>query len=89
MDDYTGLKSQIAQMGLTKPDAYNPYAAGSKLYGPEGRGFPTSGPIGPAGMAGYKKRDAKVQAQKQAINQRIKAAQSGQYMTPDYLKGSI
>lgn len=81
------FRQQIANMGLSKPDAYSPYAAGSKVYGPEGRAHPTSGPVDSAGMMGYAKRDSQVAAKKSAILARLQAAQKGQYLTPEYLAG--
>ena len=57
-------------MGLKKPDAYNPYAAGPKVY--EGNsGAPNSGPT--SDKAGYLKRDAMARARKNAMMQKLKA----------------
>jgi hypothetical protein len=84
MSDYGGFRQQIANMGMQKPDAYNPYAAGSKVYGAEGRANPTSGPVD---KAGYAVRDRAVKAKRQALLQRMQAAQTGNYMSSDYLLG--
>jgi hypothetical protein len=63
-------------MGLKKPDAYNPYAAGPKVY--EGNsGAPNSGPT--SDKAGYLKRDAMARARKNAMMQKLKAISNGEY----------
>jgi hypothetical protein len=71
-------------MGLQKPDAFNPYAAGQKVYGPEARTNPTSGPVD---KLGYAKRDMMASARKRAMMGRLDAAMKGNYMSPDYLMG--
>lgn len=81
------LRDQVAQRGLSKPDGFNPYAAGDKRYGMSGRLNATSGPISPDGMQGYADRERVQNARKAAVLQRMKAAQGGQYMKPDYLQG--
>jgi len=71
---YEALRSQISQLGLTKPDAYNPYAAGPKVY--DGSAMsPNTGPV--QDKAGYIKRDARAQAQKRAIMARLGALKQG------------
>lgn len=72
---YDMLRSQIEQMGVKKPDAYNPYAAGPKVYGGSSMA-PNNGPI--ADKAGYIKRDAIADARKRAIMQRLQANKAGQ-----------
>ena len=68
------LRSQISMMGLDKPDAYNPYAAGPKVY--DGASMaPNVGAIGD--RAGYAKRDLQAQARKQAIMKRLQAQFGG------------
>lgn len=62
---------------------YNPYAAGAKIYG-SGRPFPTIGPVDPTG---YRERDLTQRAKTNAILQRLKAIQSGNYMSSAYLGG--
>lgn len=61
---------------------FNSYAAGNKHYG-GGRSAPNIGPVDPMG---YKERDAKNRINKNAIMRRIKAQQSGNYMSADYLR---
>jgi len=70
--------------GLQKPDAYTPYAAGYKMYG-GGRSNPTSGPVD---KAGYMERDLMNRTRRQAVLNRMRAAQAGQYNTPAYLNGA-
>lgn len=60
----------------------NPYAVGDKIYG-GGRSFPTSGPVDPMG---YRERDAKTAARRNAILRRLQAKQSGKYASADYLR---
>jgi hypothetical protein len=62
--------------------AFNPYAAGGKIYG-GGRSNPTSGPVD---KLGYRIRDRKARAQRNAVLRRMKAMQAGKYMSPDYLR---
>jgi len=73
--------------GQRKPDGFNPYAAGDKRYGLSGRSNATSGPIGTEGMQGYGQRDQEQNARKAAILQRMQAAQGGNYMSANYLRG--
>lgn len=61
--------------------AFNPYGAGKKKYG--SRGAPN---IGPVDKSGYRERDARAQAHRNALLRRLKAGQRGQYMNPDYLR---
>jgi len=62
---------------------FNPYAAGNKIYG-GGRSNPTSGPVD---KAGYRERDLKSKARRNALLRRMKATQTGRYMSSDYLGG--
>lgn len=62
---------------------YNPYAVGNKIYG-GGRSFPTSGAVDPLG---YRERDGQTKARRNAILRRMKASNSKNYMSSDYLKG--
>jgi hypothetical protein len=66
------------------PDGFNKYAAGAKTYG-SGRSFPTIGPVDPLG---YRERDLQQKARMQAILNRLKAVQSGNYMSSAYLGGN-
>lgn len=60
----------------------NPYSAGEKIYG-GGRYFPTSGPVD---KTGYRERDLRTQARRNAILRRLKAQQSGNYGSPDAMR---
>lgn len=71
-------RSLWAMYGLEKPDAYNPYAAGPKMYGASGRSNPTSGPID---------RTAKANAQRNALLRRLQAEQQKKFADPAYLRG--
>lgn len=66
-----------------KPDSYNAYAAGNKLYG-SGRSNPTMGPVDPTG---YRERDAAVRLKRNAMLRRLKAGASKDYMSPAWLGG--
>lgn len=86
----TPLGSQLGQkrMGMMKkPDGFNPYAAGDKRYGLEGRANATSGPVSAQGQQGYDQRERMQNARKQAVLQRMQAAQNGNYMDANYLRG--
>lgn len=85
---FDAIRDQIAQMGLSKPDGFNSFAAGNKQYGIEGRSNATSGPIGPDGMQGYQQRDQEQAAKRQAVLNRMQAAQTGNYMSANYLRGT-
>lgn len=62
--------------------SFNPYGAGKKKYS-GGRNAPT---VGPVDKLGYRERDAKAQAHRNALLRRLRAQQKGQYMNPDYLR---
>ena len=62
--------------------AFNPYAAGGKIYG-GGRTNPTSGPVDPMG---YRERDLATKARRDAMLRRMQAQQSGNYMSSAYLR---
>lgn len=62
---------------------FRPYAAGNKVYG-GGRSMPTIGPVDPLG---YKERDALTAAKRNALLNRLKAQQSGNFMSPQWLRG--
>lgn len=70
--------------GLKKPDAYTPYAAGYKLYG-SGRSNPTQGPVA---KEGYRERERVNRARRNAVLRRMRAEQSGDYMSPAFLNGA-
>lgn len=83
------LRTQISQYGVQQPNAYNPYAAGAKLYGPAGTGVPNSGPVSPAGAQGYNERDMMVRAQRNALLSQMKARQSGDTLSSANLGGPL
>lgn len=66
-----------------KPNSYNSYAAGAKVYG-AGRSNPTMGPVD---KTGYKERDAATAAKRNAMLRRLKAGAKGKYMSSDWLGG--
>lgn len=68
-----------AYMG--KPDSYNAYAAGNKVYG-SGRSNPTMGPVDPTG---YRERDAAVRLKRNAMMRRLKAEKNKDYMSSAWL----
>lgn len=60
----------------------NPYAVGNKVYG-GGRSMPSIGPNDPRG---YRERDARYKARREAIERRIKARKQGRTMSSDNLR---
>lgn len=58
------------------------YLAGNKVYG-SGRSNPTMGPVD---RMGYKERDAKASARRNAILKRLQAHQSGKHASADSLR---
>jgi hypothetical protein len=67
-----------------KPDSYNSYAAGNKIYG-SGRSNPTMGPVDPTG---YLERDAVTRLKRNALLRRMKAEAKGNYMSSAWLGGN-
>lgn len=67
----TGLKKQ-----------FNPYVVGNKVYG-AGRSFPTMGPVD---KLGYKERDLKAQAFRNATLRRLKAQNANKFASADWLR---
>ncbi len=59
-----------------------PYAVGNKIYG-GGRSFPTMGPVD---KLGYRERDAKTRARRDAILRRMKANSNAKYASADSLR---
>lgn len=59
------------------------YGVGKKVYN-AGRPYPT---IGPVDKLGYRERDRKVKARRNALLRRLKAGNKKNYMNPDYLRG--
>lgn len=81
MPDDSAFRTQVANFGLTKPDAYTPYAAGMKLYG-GGRSNPTAGPVA---REGYREREMLNRSKRQAVLNQLKKVQSGEMMSPEAL----
>jgi hypothetical protein len=62
---------------------FNSYAAGNKVYG-GGRSAPN---IGPVDKLGYRERDLKAKAKRNAMLRRLKAGNSGKFMSAPWLGG--
>ena len=62
---------------------FTPYAAGDKRYGASGRDAPNIGPV--ADRSGYRERDLKTRAMRQAMLKRMQAGQQGRFMSSDFL----
>lgn len=60
----------------------NKFAAGAKQYGPSGRSAPN---IGPSNPAGYMERDIKAKALRNLMLKKMKAGQTGQTASPEFL----
>lgn len=69
---------------LGKAYDYNAYAAGNKVYG-GGRSFPNMGAVD---KLGYRERDLATRARRNALLRRLKATNSGKFMSSDWLGGS-
>lgn len=67
--------------GKRKQVSQNSYSAGQKRYGVSGRDAPN---IGPSDPTGYRERDAKAQATRNAVLRKMKAQQKGRYASQDY-----
>lgn len=65
---------------------FNPYGAGEKRYGASGRSMPT---VGPVDKSGYKERDARIRARRNALLQQMQATQAGQFMNPAALRQRV
>lgn len=70
---------------MAKPDSYNAYAAGNKIYGLGGRSAPNVGQT--LDPTGYINRDAEVRLKRNALLRRLKAGAKKDYMNPDFLGG--
>lgn len=66
----------------TREKQANPYAVGDKVYG-GGRPFPTSGPVD---KLGYRERDAKHKARRQALLNRMKANNANKFASADSMR---
>lgn len=64
-------------MAFTREKDFFPYVVGQRVYG-GGRLFPTMGPVD---KMGYRERDLKHKARRQAMLNRLKAQQSGNFMS--------
>ena len=62
--------------------AFNPYAAGSKVYS-QVSGAPN---IGPSDKAGYAQRDRIIAAKKSAVRAKIKAMSTGSFADSNVLR---
>lgn len=58
---------------------FNKYAAGAKRYGMSGRSMPTMGPVN---KSGYRERDNRHAARRNAMLKMMQAEQAGQYGSP-------
>jgi hypothetical protein len=63
---------------------FSPYAAGSKTYG-QAMSSPTTGPVD---KAGYRKRDRRLKAKRNAVLAKMKAGNTGAFASSDYLRFS-
>lgn len=63
---------------------FNSYAAGNKVYG-GGRSFPTMGAVD---KLGYRERDLKTRAKRNAMLRRLKAGNAKKYKSADWLGGN-
>lgn len=70
---------------MGKPDSFNAYAAGNKIYGLGGRSAPNIGQA--LDPTGYINRDTEVRLKRNALLRRMKAQASGRFMSSDWLGG--
>jgi hypothetical protein len=63
--------------------SFQPYAAGNKRYGPSMNSAPNVGPV--ADKQGYRERDLKMKAMRNAMLRRMQAGQRQRFMSSDYL----
>jgi hypothetical protein len=82
-----GIRQMFQYMGMEKPDAYTPYAAGRKMYSTAG-GAPNGATQTPQAAAGYNARDMKARAKRNAMLRYMQKGQAGNYASSDYLGGS-
>lgn len=62
---------------------FQPYGAGAKRYGPMANNAPQSG--GGLNKTGYRERDLKKKAMRNAMLRRMKAGQRGRFMSSDWM----
>ena len=63
---------------------FQPYAAGNKRYGPEGRSAPNVGPVKNRG--GYAARDQKAKMRREVMLKKLKNTQGGKEMRKENLR---
>lgn len=61
---------------------FSPYAAGSKTYG-QSMKSPTMGPVD---RTGYRARDRRLKAKRNAVLAKMKAGNAGAFASPNYLR---
>lgn len=74
----------MAQRSILGNISFTPYAAGSKVYS-QVMGSPNMGPVD---KTGYRDRDRRIQARKNAILNKMKAGAVGAYANADALRMS-
>lgn len=80
----TGSQLASQQAARDRPDTgTSAYSAGNTVYG-GGRPMPT---VGPVNRAGYRDRDLKNKAKRNALLNRLRAGQGGKFKSSDYLRG--
>lgn len=67
-------------------NGFNKYAAGAKRYGAAGRSMPT---VGPVDKSGYRERDTRIAARKQALLKEMQAKAGGRYASPEALRPRV
>lgn len=72
----------MAQRSILGNISFTPYAAGSKVYS-QVMGSPNMGPVD---KTGYKERDRRIQAKKNAVLNKMKANSVGAYSNVDALR---
>lgn len=73
----------LKYLNAGRRQTFNPYGAGQKVYG-AGRSAPNIGPT--SSPEGYRERDMRGNAKRNAMLRRLKAQQRGRYMSSDYLR---
>jgi hypothetical protein len=68
---------------MRQPYDFQKYGVGRKVYG-SGHSYPTRGPV--ADKLGYKERDLKHRARRNAMLRRLKAGQGRKYASADWLR---
>ena len=68
---------------MKRPYDFQKYGVGRKVYG-SGHSYPTMGPV--KDKLGYKERDLKHRARRNALLRRMKAGQGRKYASADWLR---